>query len=233
MSRQDISMDAKYGEVKVTDNLTGKAIYPFTLLDSNGMPAPDGCCYGEVTVPSGIERLYRDEMGIHVHVPYQPIYKKLVIRLRKDSGTEKPEYVLNPSDNRVWFPVYIERADGVHTAVCLSELPEYNAEGNFNLLLRDSYLTLYSGAETDFQIRASKVQNEMFLLKATAGNLYQYPNTGVGLIDYLHSNLENNGLAAKLQSEFTNDKMIIKNAYMDSATGELLLEVEEKEDLNG
>lgn len=226
-------MNARYGEVNVTDNLTGKAIYPFTLLDADGMPDPDTCCYGEVMVLSGIERLYRDETGIHVHIPYQPVYQKLVIRLRKDSGTENPEYVLNPSDNRVWFPVYVEKADGEYTAVRLSELPEYNADGHFNLLLRDSYLALYSGAETDFQFRASKVQNEMFLLKAAAGNLYQYPSTGVGLIDYLHSNLENNGLAAKLQSEFTNDKMIIKNAYMDSVTGELLLEVEEKEDSNG
>ena len=71
------------------------------------------------------------------------------------------------------------------------------------------------------------------MLKAAAGNLYQHPNTGVGLIDFLHSNLENNGLAAKLQSEFQNDRMIIRNAYMDSATGELLLETEEKEDSNG
>ena len=44
---------------------------------------------------------------------------------------------------------------------------------------------------------------------------------------------KNNGLAAKLQSEFQNDRMIIRNAYMDSATGELLLETEEKEDSNG
>ena len=55
----------------------------------------------------------------------------------------------------------------------------------------------------------------------------------MGLIDFLHSSLENNGLAAKLQAEFLSDKMIIKNAYMDSVTGELLLETVEKEDNNG
>lgn len=233
MARQDISMDAKYGEVKVTDNLTGKAIYPFTLLDGYDMPNPDECSYGEIAVPSGFERLYRDEAGIHVHIPYAPIYKKLVVRLSRSTGSEKPEYVVNPSDNRIWFPVYVQAMDDEHTPVYLSELPEYNAECNFNLLMRDGYLLLYSGAETDFQIKASKIQNEMFLLKAAAGNLYQYPTAGVGLIDYLHSNLENNGLAAKLQSEFTSDKMIIKNAFMDSVTGELLLEVEEKEESNG
>ena len=55
----------------------------------------------------------------------------------------------------------------------------------------------------------------------------------MGLIDYLHSNLENNGLAAKLQAEFSADRVIIKNAYMDSSTGELLLETVEKEDSDG
>lgn len=49
-----------------------------------------------------------------------------------------------------------------------------------------------------------------------------------GGIDFLHSGLENNGIAAKLQSEFLSDKMIIQNAYMDSETGELLLETIER-----
>ena len=56
------------------------------------------------------------------------------------------------------------------------------------------------------------MQNGTFLLKAVAGNLYQHPTTGVGLIDFLHSNMENNGLAAKLQAEFGADKVVIKNA---------------------
>ena len=70
-------------------------------------------------------------------------------------------------------------------------------------------------------------------MKAAAGNLYQHPTTGVGLIDFLHSNMENNGFAAKLQAEFTSDKIIIRNAYIDSVTGELFLETEEKEDSHG
>ncbi len=87
---------------------------------------------------------------------------------------------------------------------------------------------MYSGEDTDFVFQPALRQNEVFLLKASAGNLYQHPTTGVGLIDFLHGNFENTGLAAKLQSEFENDKMIINNAYMDSATGEMLLDVIEK-----
>jgi hypothetical protein len=104
-----------------------------------------------------------------------------------------------------------------------------NGNGNFNMLLRRGYLALYSGEETDFVFRPALRQNEVFLLKASAGNLYQHPTTGVGLIDFLHGNFENTGLAAKLQSEFAGDKMIINNAYMDSATGEILLDVTEKD----
>ena len=92
---------------------------------------------------------------------------------------------------------------------------------------------MFAGAETDLEIGAAKYQNEVFLLKALPGSLYQYPTTGVGLIDFLHGNFENNGLAAKLQAEFESDNVIIVNAYMDSTSGELLLETKEKEDLNG
>lgn len=233
MARQDILMDAKYGEVETTDNLTGKTIYSFRMLDDAEGPDSDNCCYGEISVPAGFIRSYRDEKGIHLHIPYSAIFKKLIVRLRQETGSGSVEYVVNEFDNGIWFPVCREAEDGTRTDVRLSELMAYNADCNFNLLLRDGYLALYSGAETDLSIGLSKAQNEVFLLKAAAGNLYQNPTTGVGLIDYLHSNLENNGLAAKLQSEFTADNMVIKNAYMDSATGELLLEVEEKEDMNG
>ncbi len=100
--------------------------------------------------------------------------------------------------------------------------------GVFNLVLQGGVLMLYSGEETDLMIRPAMGQNEVFLLKAFAGNLYQFPTTGVGLVEFLHGNFENTGLAAKLQSEFTADGMIIHNAYMDSASGELMLEVTEK-----
>ena len=112
--------------------------------------------------------------------------------------------------------------------IALAAFFSLNEKGVYNLLSRDGYLAVYSGSETDFEIGAAKAQNETFLLKASAGNLYQHSTTGVGLVDYLHSSLENNGLAAKLQSEFLSDKVVIKNAYMDSATGELLLETEER-----
>lgn len=226
-------MSAKYGEVDTTDHLTGKTIYNFRLSEADDLSDPDHYCYGEIIVPPNFERLYRDENGVHFHVDYHPFYKKVAVCFRIDSDLEIPEYVKNRATNDIWFPVFVECAEGGIQDVYLSELSLFNEDGNFNVLLREGYAVIFSGAETDFCMGASKVQNEVFLLKASAGNLYQYPTIGVGLVDYLNSNLENNGLAGKLQTQFTNDRMIIKNAYMDSSTGELLLEVEEKEDVNG
>lgn len=232
MGRQDIIMDARYGEMETTDHLTAKTFYDFRFLDRQEGMDNDTCRYAEITVPYGFERKYRDTSGIHVCIPYTPEHKRLMVRFPMLSGSGGTEYMINRRTNKVWFPVYRNR-NGKNTEICLPELVFLNEEGYFNLLLEDGFLRIYSGAETDLRIGTAKSQNEIFLLKAASGNLYQYPSSGVGLIDFLHSNLENNGLAARLQSEFDADGMIVRNAYMDSATGELLLDVVEKEDVNG
>lgn len=227
MPRQDIHIDAIYGEVNTTDNLTGKVIYSFSFLGYLDGADNDHYAYGEITVPPGFEERYSDQSGIHIAINYTPSYKQLVIRLRIDNPGGDTEYLINPIDNRTWFIVYRENDQGEASQFRLSEYIQLNEDGNYNLLLRRGYLAVYSGSDTDFVFQPALRQNEVFLLKATAGNLYQYPTTGVGLIDYLHGNFENTGLAAKLQSEFENDKMIINDAYMNSETGELLLSVTE------
>lgn len=225
----DITMNPSSGEINTSTGLAGKAFYPFHLLDDqNGQRVR-----GEITVPADFVAHHRGELGFHVSIPYMPIYKELSVRLRLDNGTGHPEYVVNPTDNGVWFPVYLPDGEDAVRTVRLSEYETINDEGRYYLVLRGGFLLLYSGDTTDLEIGAAKYQNEVFLLKACPGNLYQHPTTGVGLIDFLHGNFENNNLAARLQSEFKGDNMVIINAYMDSVTGELLLETQEKEDQNG
>ncbi len=228
MARQDIDIDAVFGEVNTTDGLTNKVIYDFALLEYVEGADNEQYAYGEITVPQGFESRYTDSAGIHIVIPYTPSYKQLRVRFRVDNPGGDTEYLVNSTDNRTWFPVYCENDGGGVFQIRLAEFAELNGNGNFNLFLRRGYLALYSGEDTDFVFQPALRQNEVFLLKASAGNLYQHPTTGVGLIDFLHGNFENTGLAAKLQSEFENDKMIINNAYMDSETGELLLDVTEK-----
>ena len=226
-------MDAEYGEVETSGNIAGKSFHDFRLLDSVEGADNAGCRYGEIAVPVDFPASYSDAKGIHVRIPYTPDTRLLAVRIVMESGSGGVEYMRYAATGKCWFPVMQEHGDGMKQAVTLSSLYTLNEDGIYNLLIREDCLVIYSGGETDFGIGASKVQNGTFLLKAAAGNLYQHPTTGVGLIDFLHSNMENNGLAAKLQAEFNADKVIIKNAYIDSASGELLLETEEKEDSHG
>jgi hypothetical protein len=226
MARQDIYADAAIGDVSTTDNLTNKLIYDFLLLDERQEEDSERFCYGEITVAAGIER--KLPKGIHVKIPYYPVYRELKIRFGTDTGNGNREYLLNRTDNTVWFPVFLPGEADEKLSVSLSAFQELDDNGVFCLVLKEGCLMLYSGNETDLEIKPALPQNEVFLLKAMAGNLYQHPTTGVGLIEFLHGNFENNGLAAKLQQEFENDNMVIVNAYMDSASGELLLDVKEK-----
>ena len=232
MARQDIIMDAEYGEVETSGNVAGKTFYECRLLDSVENADNDNYRYCEIIVPAGFAQSYSDSKGIHIVLPYTPDRRLVSICLIEYSGSGGTEFLRNSVSGSIWFPVIVESTSG-NSAVTLAQLYSLNEDGIFNLLLRDGYLAIFSGEETDFDLGAAKAQNETFLLKASAGNVYQHPTTGVGLIDFLHSSLENNGLAAKLQEEFLSDKMIIQNAYMDSETGELLLETVEKEDNNG
>jgi hypothetical protein len=228
VARQDIHADATYGELTTTDNLTNKPVYDFRLLDEVQGEDNDTYCHGEIIVPPGFESKQNYKNGIHIQMSYLPVFKQLQIRFRKESGNGSLEYVLNPTNNSLWFPVYKGTETEEKIQIHLTEFQELNENGHFNLIIQDGYLAVYSGDETDFEIKAALNQNEVFLLKALAGNLYQHPATGVGLIEFLHGNFENTGLAAKLQQEFENDNMIINNAYMDSETGELYLDVKEK-----
>lgn len=225
-------MDAEYGEVETSGNIAGKTFYECRLLDSVEDADNDNYRYGEIVVPAGFEQSYSDNKGIHIVLPYTPDRRFMVFRFAISFASGGTEFLRNSVSGSIWFPVMVESTSG-NSAVTLASLFSLNEDGIFNLIMRDGYLAIFSGEETDFDVGVAKAQNETFLLKASAGNVYQHPTTGVGLIDFLHSSLENNGLAAKLQAEFLSDKMIIQNAYMDSETGELLLETVEKEDNNG
>lgn len=228
MSRQDISVDAVYGECNLTDNLTNKVLSGFVLLDENTLFDNEKRCYGEIILPPETDVRNVENCIFYVPIDYFPVYKDLYLRLRVDRESIHPEYIINKTDNGIWFPVYRYDYDE-RTSVKLSELMTLNENGIFQLIVENGYISMYSGNQSDFIIKASLQQNEIFLLKAFAGNLYQYPTTGVGLIDFLHGNFENTGLADKLQQEFSSDRMVINNAYMDSQTGVLYLEVSEKD----
>lgn len=220
-------MNPTYGEVSTTANLTNKLFCAFSLLEDFSGPYGYDALYGEVAVPTSFLKKEGVNKSLYTKIEYAGSCKPLFIRLKIEQPGGGTEYVFNELNRNNWFGLQ----DGIREeerTLHISELRSINENGNFHLLFKGSYLAVFSADETDFIITPSLRQNEAFLLKAFAGNIYQYPTTGVGLIEFLHGNFENSGLAAKLQSEFENDRMQINNAYMNSATGELYLEVEEK-----
>ena len=225
MAREDILVDSTYGELVTADNPAGRVIYDFVLLEEVAGMDNEHYAYGEISLAQEAERRYDEGSSVHVRIPYTAVYLPLRVRFHIATPGGGAHYMVNPANNTPWFDV--QRTGGV--VIRLSEYAEVNADSLFRLVRRGGTLELYSGTDTDVRIGAALRQNEVFLLKASPGSLYQHPTTGVGLIDFLHGNFETTGLAARLQREFENDRMIINNAYMDSETGELLLDVTEKE----
>ena len=164
-------MDAEYGEVETSGNIAGKSFYDFRLLDAVAGADNDTFRYGEITVPVGFVYTYNDGKGFHVRIPYTPDMRRLTVRLVMESGSGGTEYLRNPATGKHWFPVVAETEAGT-ADIALAAFFSLNEKGVYNLLSRDGYLAVYSGSETDFEIGAAKAQNETFLLKASAGNLY-------------------------------------------------------------
>lgn len=215
MGRQDIHMDAALGEVSLVGNLAGKSIYPFEIVSED-----DTYCYGEIIVTDN----FKQDIA-HCYIPYTAKYKALKVRFKYELLGGTTEFVINQTNNKEWFEIFKESKHNIY----LSEYRMLNENYLFVLVFDDDgYITVYSGDDTDMEIKPALMQNETFLLKALAGNVYQYPTVGVGLIKFLHGNFKDTGLAAKLKKEFESDGMIINDAYMDSTTGELLLDVIEK-----
>lgn len=222
--RQDINMIPVYGEINLTYNLASKRFYDFSFIgDIEGMDN-DNYCYAEISVPPEFESKFINQSRLYTYIPYIAEFKQLKIRFLIEKNNDFPEYLINRQTNTIWFPVLTES----RAPIPASKFCTINEKQTFNLILNEGALLLYSGYETDLTIKGSLEQTKTFLLKATAGNIYQFPKVGVGLTYYLHSNLEISDLSAKLLQEFENDKLIIRDAYMDSNTGELLLDVEEK-----
>lgn len=85
--------------------------------------------------------------------------------------------------------------------------------------------------DLDLEINKSKEQNKFFLLIASPSHILEYPINGVGMINYLNSDVVTAGLGDKIREEFSLDKVIINSAVFDSDTNELELDVSEREDL--
>lgn len=219
--RQDINMNPQYGEINLNRQITSKRIDSFRHIGKI-QGQDENYTYGEIIIPRYISS--KNGSIFNVIIPYIPVYKPLKIRLKIDSEQEEL-FLLNPNNNDIWFEI----RDANSTSLPLCAYRNLNENQHFTLEQTNRGMILYSMYDSDLVVKPSLSQEKIFLLKANTTNLFQYPTTGVGLISYLHANFENSGLAEKLQQEFENDGLLIKNAEINSQTGELYLEVEEND----
>lgn len=223
MARYDIIINTEYGEVGLKEKPINRDIASSTLLEDQYGMDNDNASYLEVPILKSRGLSYTEGDSMFVQSKYHAVNKPVFARFLLDNQNEsKKEYLINKYNNSIWFPILSN-----HIQTPLSSWCTINNSFLFEFVFLNNGIGLYSGYETDLVINASLKQNKNLLLLTRMGNLYRYPLTGVGLLDYLNSNFTNTNLAEKLQSEFVNDGMVIVNASLNTDTNELNLIVEE------
>lgn len=220
--RKDIKIGINTGDLVFEDTLQAR-LYPISVVTDG-----DVFLDLQITVPSIYDISKVWDEGIVFSLSYIPIYKPMRIRISRDYGEGTVQYLVNPTNNAVWFPVMCSLYGKNPTAICASQLMTVNPDFNFRIICdsEDGTAKLYSGVETDFIIEDSNKQNADLLLKCVPSNHYRYPTSGVGLVLYVNSNVKSTELSEVIQREFENDNVVVNNASFDSDTGELSLDLD-------
>ncbi|MGL5691473.1 MAG: hypothetical protein ACRDD8_11730 [Bacteroidales bacterium] len=85
----------------------------------------------------------------------------------------------------------------------------------------------YNGESIDFKVRESMNQNRDLILKATKSTLYNAQTMGVGLIDYLNSDLSDMDAIKSIIESFGIDGMTVVSMKINNDTGEIILQTKE------
>lgn len=223
MARYDISIDTEYGVINLKQKPINRLIYTATLLGNQLGLDNDHYAYIEAVINQKSGLSYSINDSFLIQFKYHAINKPVMIRFLLENHNEsKDEFMINKKDNSIWFPVLFN-----DQALPISEWCTINDSFIFELVFTSSGISIYSGFETDLIINAALQQNKNMLLLTRMGSLYQFPLTGVGLVDYLNSNFDNTDLADKLKSEFLSDGMVIIEASLNTANNKLNLIAEE------
>lgn len=182
--------------------------------------------YGEIDIPYNISNksIYAD--GVYVIIPYTPIYKEFMVRIRRVREDGSYIYVTNDVDGSHWFVVRVSAYGSDWKNMFVSELPAISEDG-FYINIENGVAKLYSSNQSDFNVVKANRQNSNCLLACVPGGNYRYPLTGVGLIRWVNStNVSSTDLTKTLQNEFAADGCSVKRAIYDYDTHQLELSIE-------
>lgn len=219
--RKDIEIHIGTGDI----TLPSKNNY--LLRDFQWVQNPTGLSryiYGEIIVPSNLSANILYNKGVYTAIPYTPIYKEFMVRIKRLYENGLYEYLQNPADGTEWFVVKCNLY-GTHGCknVYASQLKTI-ADNDYYFQFDKGILNVYSAIESDLKIVKANRQNSNMLLACVPTNNYRYPISGVGLIRWVNGNMDYTALADTIKSEFTDDGVVVNSASFDYGTHQLSLD---------
>lgn len=221
--RKDIEIHIETGDVAI-DPQNKIRLREFRWVDEPTLLSR--YIYGEIDVPYTVSERTILNQGVCFTIPYTPIYKEFMIRIRRVYEDGAFSYVTNDTDGSAWFLVQSPLYGGTPRNVFASTVPIIS-ESSFFVSLRNGKAMLYASSQSDFNIIKANRQNSNCLLACFPGGNYRYPLTGVGLARWINStNVAATDLTKVLQAEFAADGVNIKNAAYNYDTKQLELNLD-------
>lgn len=221
--RRDIHINTNTGDVVLQDRNSDMDVRPFEWLGEGDVYA-----YGQVTIPSiyDLDDIYLH--GVRVEIPYTPIYKPIQLSFVQAVDGIVTRTLTNPVNLGTRFDVYANLFGKQQSTVIKASQLMMVGWGSYivQILENSGIAMIWSGELSDLEVIDANIQNRNLLLKCVPSNCYRYPTSGIGLVRYLHGNLDQTDLANRLDSEFQADKVAVNNAAFDSYTGDIDLDLD-------
>lgn len=219
--RKDIEIHIGTGDI----TLPSKNNYQ--LRDFQWVQNPTGLSryiYGEIIVPSNLSANTLYNKGVYTAIPYTPIFKEFMVRIKRLYENGLYEYLQNPADGTEWFVVKCNLyGTNGQKNICASQL-KMIADNDYYFQFDKGTLNIYSALGSDLNIVKANRQNSNMLLACVPTNNYRYPISGVGLIRWMNGNMDYTSLADTIKSEFTDDGVVVNSASFDYDTHQLSMD---------
>lgn len=226
--RKDIQIHINTGDVIVARQNSFKK-REFRWVDN-----PSGLSryvYGEIDIPGMInENTIRNGnslnmAGFYFVVPYTPVYKEMMLRVRRIFDDGHFQYVINETDGTEWHLAKVSLYGGKSKNAYASQLQLLSEDCLYGRI-NGGVIDLYSCEQSDFNIVEANRQNANCLLACHPSNNYRYPLTGIGLDRWINSNsIQSIVLAETIQEQFNDDGVMVNSAEYDYETQQMILDI--------
>ena len=210
-----------------TGDITLPSKNNYQLRDFQWVQNPTGLSryiYGEIIVPSNLSANTLYNKGVYTAIPYTPIYKEFMVRIKRLYENGLYEYLQNPADGTEWFVVKCNLYGTKGCKNVYASQLKMIADNDYYFQFDKGTMNVYSAMESDLNIVKANRQNSNMLLACVPTNNYRYPISGVGLIRWMNGNMDYTALADTIKSEFTDDGVVVNSASFDYDTHQLSLD---------